>query len=52
MSRYVSDELRHFVASRAGNVCEYCLIYEHDTFFGCEFVGRYPPVWLSDLWIL
>ncbi|MDQ1317100.1 MAG: hypothetical protein QG641_93 [Candidatus Poribacteria bacterium] len=36
MSRYISDELRRFVASRAENVCEYCLIYEHDTFFGCE----------------
>jgi len=36
MSRYISNELRHFVASRAENICEYCLIHEDDTFFGCE----------------
>ena len=36
MNRYISDELRRFVASRAGNICEYCLIHEDDTFFGCE----------------
>ncbi|HGJ65473.1 TPA: HNH endonuclease [bacterium] len=36
MNRYVSNEIRNFVASRAENVCEYCLIYEEDTFFGCE----------------
>jgi hypothetical protein len=36
MSKHISDELRLLVASRAGNLCEYCLIHEDDTFFGCE----------------
>ena len=36
MSSYISDELRHLVASRADYVCEYCLIHEVDTFFGCQ----------------
>lgn len=36
MSSYVSDELRRQVADRAGRLCEYCLIHEDDTFFGCE----------------
>ena len=36
MSSYVSDELRRLVADRAGRLCEYCLIHEDDTFFGCE----------------
>lgn len=33
---YVSAELRRLVASRAQRLCEYCLIAEADTFFGCE----------------
>lgn len=36
MSRYVSPEVRRLVAGRAGRLCEYCLIHEDDTFFGCE----------------
>lgn len=36
MSVYVSAELRRLVASRANHRCEYCLINEDDTFFGCE----------------
>lgn len=36
MNRYVSAELRRLVAARAENRCEYCLIREEDTFFGCE----------------
>ena len=36
MSNYVSEELRRLVANRAESLCEYCLIHEDDTFFGCE----------------
>ncbi len=36
MSSYVSPELRQLVAARAYHRCEYCLIREEDTFFGCE----------------
>ena len=36
MSSYVSEELRRLVANRAERLCEYCLIHEDDTFFGCE----------------
>lgn len=36
MSSYISDDLRHLVASRADYICEYCLIHEDDTFFGCQ----------------
>ena len=36
MSRYISEHVRHLVATRADYLCEYCLIHEHDTFFGCE----------------
>lgn len=36
MSSYVSAGLRRLVTARAGNKCEYCLIREDDTFFGCE----------------
>lgn len=35
-SKYISSELRELVASRASFVCEYCLISEEDTFFGCQ----------------
>ena len=33
---YISTELRRQVISRAENICEYCLIHEDDTFFGCH----------------
>ena len=36
MSRHVSEELRRLVTDRADHICEYCLIHEDDTFFGCE----------------
>jgi 5-methylcytosine-specific restriction endonuclease McrA len=36
MSSYIGDDLRHLIASRADYVCEYCLIHEDDTFFGCQ----------------
>ena len=36
MSSYVSAELRRHVSERAELICEYCLIHEDDTFFGCQ----------------
>lgn len=36
MTDYISAEIRRLVAERAGYRCEYCLIHENDTFFGCE----------------
>ena len=37
MSRtYVSVALRQLVRTRAQNLCEYCLIREEDTYFGCQ----------------
>lgn len=33
---YISAELRRLVVARADGLCEYCLIHEADTFFGCE----------------
>lgn len=36
MADRVSTELRRAVAERAGHLCEYCLIAEEDTFYGCE----------------
>jgi len=33
---YVHAELRRLVARRADYLCEYCLLSEEDTFFGCE----------------
>lgn len=37
MSRpYISEELRRLVATRADDLCEYCLIHKDDTFLGCE----------------
>lgn len=33
---YISVELRRQVISRAESICEYCLIHEDDTFFGCH----------------
>lgn len=32
---YISQELRRLVAIRADRLCEYCLIHEKDTAFGC-----------------
>jgi hypothetical protein len=36
MSSYVPAALRRLVALRAEGLCEYCLIHEHDTYFGCQ----------------
>ncbi len=36
MASDVSDALRRQVADRAYHVCEYCLIHEDDTFWGCQ----------------
>jgi HNH endonuclease len=36
MSSYVSAALRRLVATRADFLCEYCLVHEDDTVFGCE----------------
>ena len=36
MSSYISTGLRRLVAQRANRLCEYCLIAEDDTYFGCE----------------
>ena len=33
---YISAALRRLVIVRADNLCEYCLLHEDDTFFGCE----------------
>ena len=33
---YVSVALRRFVRTRAKGLCEYCLIREEDTYFGCQ----------------
>ena len=33
---YVSAELRRLVVARAEGLCEYCLIAEEDTFYGCQ----------------
>jgi hypothetical protein len=35
-SGYIPEALRRSVISRAQGLCEYCLIHEEDTFFGCE----------------
>ncbi len=35
-STYVSAELRRLVATRADRLCEYGLIHEADTYFGCQ----------------
>ena len=32
---YLNLELRRLVTERADNLCEYCLISEHDTILGC-----------------
>lgn len=36
MSRWISAELRQTIADRAKQLCEYCLITEADTFYGCQ----------------
>jgi hypothetical protein len=36
MGSDVSERLRRQVAERAYHVCEYCLIHEDDTFWGCQ----------------
>ncbi|HEV7745857.1 MAG TPA: HNH endonuclease signature motif containing protein [Pyrinomonadaceae bacterium] len=36
MARWISAELRQIIADRANFLCEYCLIAEADTFYGCE----------------
>lgn len=36
MTSYVSLDLRRLVAARAYRLCEYCLIHEDDTYFGCQ----------------
>ena len=36
MARWISAELRRTIADRAKQLCEYCLIAEEDTFYGCE----------------
>ena len=33
---YVAADLRRLVVAQAEELCEYCLIAEEDTFFGCE----------------
>jgi hypothetical protein len=36
MASNVSEPLRRQVAERAYRVCEYCLVHEDDTFWGCQ----------------
>jgi len=36
MARWISADLRQTIADRANLLCEYCLIAEADTFYGCE----------------
>lgn len=36
MANDVSVRLRREVADRAYHVCEYCLVHESDTFWGCQ----------------
>ena len=36
MSDYIPIQLRQLVAHRAHSICEYCLIHEEDTYFGCQ----------------
>jgi hypothetical protein len=36
MTTYVPAALRKLVADRARGICEYCLVHEDDTFFGCQ----------------
>lgn len=36
MSRYISEDLKILVESRAEGICEYCLISITDTYFGAK----------------
>ena len=36
MSSEISAALRRLVSDRAYHVCEYCLIHEEDSFWGCQ----------------
>ena len=36
MRSYIADDLRRTIAERAQSLCEYCLVQEDDTYFGCE----------------
>ena len=36
MSSYITESLRELVAARADYLCEYCLIHEKHTVFGCQ----------------
>lgn len=36
MASDIPDALRRHVADRAYHVCEYCLIHQDDTFWGCQ----------------
>ncbi len=36
MARWISAELRQTITDRANHLCEYCLIAEADTFYGCQ----------------
>jgi hypothetical protein len=36
MTTRIPAELRLLVATRAGHLCEYCLIHEDDTYVGCQ----------------
>jgi len=36
MPRWISPELGQTIAARANLLCEYCLVAEADTFYGCE----------------
>lgn len=33
---YIAADLRRRIVARAEEICEYCLIAEDDTFYGCE----------------
>lgn len=35
-STYIPADLRRQVIERANGLCEYCLIHEDDTYFGCQ----------------
>ena len=36
MARWIGTDLRQTIADRANQLCEYCLIADADTFYGCE----------------
>lgn len=35
-STHIPAEVRRAVVARAQGLCEYCLIHEVDTYFGCQ----------------